>query len=256
MYVLERSMRKANVKAASVHLAISCLFAGVVAILVFVIWFPYPYRTLSGGQELFTIVMLVDVVLGPALTLIVFDKNKTSKKLYFDLILIAMLQAAAMGYGIWTVSLARPVHLVFEIDRFRAVHAYDVPKTFLSKTPAEIVTFPMWGPTTLGLRRFRDVGEEVEATLSAMQGLTLSSRPDLWQPYEASKRDVLAISRPIDDLQRRFPSKADVIQQALKSMSDPASAVYLPLIVRDHFWTLVLDGKDASVQAYLPIDSF
>ncbi len=250
------NLSKARITAAGVHLAISCLVAAIVAIVVFVIWFPYPYRVLSGGTELFFIVVMVDVVMGPALTFIVFDMRKTMKKLYLDIIFIAALQVTALGYGIWSVSLARPVHLVFEINRFRAVHAYEVPRELLANTPSGIVAFPWWGPSVLSLRSFRNVNEEIDVTLGALQGTSLASRPDLWQSYEYSKLAVLAVSKPISDLQRRYPDKVELIQHALKNMDDPANAVYLPMIVRDHFWTIVLDAKTVSPVAHLPIDSF
>ena len=44
--------------------------------LVFALWYPYPYREISGGRELFLIVVAVDVIMGPLLTLAVFNRSK------------------------------------------------------------------------------------------------------------------------------------------------------------------------------------
>lgn len=42
---------------------------GLAATLVFAVWYPYPYREISGGRSLFEMVVAIDVVMGPLLTL-------------------------------------------------------------------------------------------------------------------------------------------------------------------------------------------
>ena len=73
------------------------------AALVFGLWYPYPYREISGGRELFFIIVAVDVVMGPLLTFAVFNRKKPLKELKRDLGVIVLLQLAALGYGLWTV---------------------------------------------------------------------------------------------------------------------------------------------------------
>ena len=46
------------------------------ALLVFAVWYPYPYREISGGRDLFLLVVAVDVVLGPLITFAVFNRAK------------------------------------------------------------------------------------------------------------------------------------------------------------------------------------
>ena len=43
--------------AACLHLAFSAVVAALVAWAVFAVWYPYPYREISGGRELFTLLM-------------------------------------------------------------------------------------------------------------------------------------------------------------------------------------------------------
>lgn len=57
-------------------------------------------------------------------------------------------------------------------------------------TPRDVVALPLTGPTLLSLRPFRDGQEKMEATLAALNGLSLSARPDLWQPYAAAKSEI------------------------------------------------------------------
>ena len=42
---------KDRFKAGSIHLGISLMIATLAALLVFGLWYPYPYRETSGGRE-------------------------------------------------------------------------------------------------------------------------------------------------------------------------------------------------------------
>ena len=54
---------KARFRAASIHLGISLALAALSAMLVFFVWYPYPYREISGGRSLFLLVITVDVII-------------------------------------------------------------------------------------------------------------------------------------------------------------------------------------------------
>ena len=247
----------ARLKAAGLHFSLSLLVAALAAALVFGLWYPYPYREISGGRELFTLLVAVDVVLGPLLTFAIFNRAKPIQELRRDLAVVVLLQLAGLAYGMWSVYAARPVHLVFEIDRFRAVHAVDVPAELLDRTPPSVQALPWTGPTLLAVRPFRDERERVDATMAALQGLALGAQPDLWQPYEQARTAVLAAARPAAALRQRFPDRAAEIDAALAATGQPVDKlVTLPLAGRKSFWTVLLDAGDARVLGYVPLDSF
>lgn len=244
-------------QASGIHFCISLVIALGAALLVFALWYPYPYREISGGRELFLIVVSVDVILGPLITLAVFNRAKPRAELRRDLTIVALLQLAALGYGLWSVSVARPVHLVFEYDRFRVVHAVDIPEELLTKAPPGLDAMPLTGPTMLALREFHDQGEKMSATLAALKGVSLAARPDLWQSYEAATSSVLAAAKPLANLQARFAQHRRDIDAAVANTGRPASAlVYLPMIGRKTFWTVLLDSATAQVLGFVPLDSF
>ena len=85
-------------KAAFVHFGLSLLVGAIVAFLVFTLWFPYPYRELAGGRELFILVMAVDIICGPLLTFVLFSPTKPRKELITDISLIAFIQILALFY--------------------------------------------------------------------------------------------------------------------------------------------------------------
>ena len=60
--------------------------------------------------------------------------------------MIGALQIAALVYGLHTVYIARPVAMVFEVERFRLVTANDVPVEELPKAPPEFRELSLTGP--------------------------------------------------------------------------------------------------------------
>lgn len=240
--------------AGTVHLGISICIVALAATLVFAVWYPYPYSEISGGRELFSIVAAVDVILGPLVTLVVFNSTKSRKELRRDMVLVALVQLSALGYGLWAVCVARPVYMVFEYDRFRVVHAVEVESNLLAKAPEGFNKLPITGPTLLGLRPFKDNIEKMDATLAALQGVSLASRPELWESYERIIPQILAEAKPLSALKVRLGTEAEKLVRS--KGRDPSQVVYLPLVGRKSFWTVLLDGATAEVLAYVPLDSF
>ena len=257
MFSIASAFWRDHLRASGIHLALSLFVAALSAVLVFGIWYPYPYREISGGRELFLLVVTVDVILGPLITLAIFDHAKDWPVLRRDLFVVALLQLGALGYGLWTVFVARPVHMVFEYDRFRVVHAIEVPEALLDKAPPDVDAMPLWGPTLLSLRPFRDPNEKMEATVAALQGVSLSARPDLWQPYAKALPEVLKAAKPVAALKTRFASQAPEIDRVLAPAGGSAPGlVFLPMVGRKTFWTVFLDPVTGEIKATMPLDSF
>ena len=128
-------------KASALHLGLSAAIGLSVIALMLAVWYPQPYFAAMGGDTLILILIGVDVVIGPVITLIVFDPKKKSLK--FDLAVIALLQLAALAYGCHVMFEARPVYNVFVVDRFEVVAANQVDDESLAKVTApEFRTLP------------------------------------------------------------------------------------------------------------------
>jgi hypothetical protein len=248
---------KERARASGLHLAISLFVASAAALLVFAFWYPYPYREISGGRQLFLLVATVDVILGPLITLAIFNRGKSRRALAFDFSVIACLQLTALAYGLWTVAVARPVHVVFEIDRLRVVHSIEIPEELLAKTPSDIQSEPWRGPTMLAVRPFRDAQESFDATLQELNGVPLGARADLWQSYEAARQRVIAAAHPVEKLRKLKPAQAGLVDAALqKAGRDAANTLYLPMVSRTFFWTALLDARTAEIVGYAPLDPY
>ena len=214
---------KDRLGASGIHLGISLCVAVFAAALVFGLWYPYPYGEISGGRELFFLVVAVDVIMGPLITLAIFNRAKPRRELLIDFTVVGLLQLAALGYGLWTVFAARPVHLVFEYSRMTVVHAIDVDADLLAKAPTSLQKLPVTGPTVIALRPFKNPAEQFDATMAAFEGFPLAARSDLWQAYEPVRADVLKEAKPVAELRARFSNQAAQIDRAIAATGKPVT---------------------------------
>lgn len=227
------------------------------ASLVFFVWYPSPYGQISGGRELFGLLVVVDVIIGPLITLVIFNQSKTRRHLVMDFTVVGLLQLAALMYGLWSVFAARPVHLVFEYHRMAVVHAVDIEPEALAKAPAELQTLPLTGPTLLSLRPLGGADEQFDSIIKTVGGIPQAAQPALWQPYDAARADILRESRPAAQLKERFPQHADTIDQAVARTGLPLDQLHtLPLLSRKTAWTVLIDAQTAQPVGFVPVDSF
>lgn len=248
-----------KLKAFFVHLCISIALGIFAAVLVFGAWFPYPYRDISGGWHLFVLVMLVDICCGPLLTFVVFSNKKPRKALSRDLLVIGVIQLAALFYGIYTVSLARPVYLVFEVDRFRIVSVADIEIADLKAAPQALQKLSLVGPKIIAARVPKSGDEDfVQAVELGMQGIEVSFQPKYWQPYEDKKGEVLKRAKSIVDLRQKNPDKVEIISYAVKETGLMESSVgYLPLQGRTQSdWVVFIDLNSLDVVGFANVDGF
>lgn len=247
-----------RLKAAGIHALISLLVALATAGLVFGLWFPGPYRLIAGGQSLFLLVVSVDLVLGPLLTFVAFNPAKTRSHLIRDLAVIAALQLAGLAYGVYSVYLARPVAVVFEVDRFRVISDADVLHSELPQASPEFKSLPLTGPL-LAFARVPTHGEEkLKAFELSMQGYDVGSRPLYWEPYGDKQREEAAgKTRPVKALYDKYPEhKAQLDAVAQKSGLPVEQLGFLPIISRNADWSVLLDKKTGNLVGFLPFGGF
>jgi hypothetical protein len=242
-------------RAAGFHFLISLAIAALAAVLVLAVWYPGDYAVLSGGRSLFWLLVSVDVVMGPLLTLVVFDVRKSRAELVRDLAIIGLLQLAALVYGLSTVYQARPVALVFEVDRFRVVNAADVLADELPQALPEYRQLPLGGPWLLSARESQPGDERLHAIELALKGFDLGQRPSYWQAYSAARSRVLGRSRPIAVLLERRPQVAEEVGRLLsRTGASVDGARFLPAVARIDACVVV--DRTGEVLGFVRADGF
>lgn len=108
-------------QAAAIHFGISLTIFLLALVVIISIWYPGILFSIDGGWSGLRIVVAVDLVLGPLLTLVVFEAGKPGLK--FDLSCIATLQIVCLAGGLWVVYSERPLALVMAYDTLYSVTA-------------------------------------------------------------------------------------------------------------------------------------
>src|SRR5215469_13939349 len=89
-------------------------------------WYRWPGWYLSSVLHVVGIVVMVDLVLGPTLTLIVANPGKPRRELVRDISMIVTVQLAALIYGTVTLWGGRPLYYTFSVNSLELVQASDI----------------------------------------------------------------------------------------------------------------------------------
>lgn len=238
------------------HFAGSLLVAIIVGALVFGAWFPYPFRQLAGGAELFLLIMAVDLVCGPLLTLVLFNPTKPKRELVMDLGLVVLVQIGALVYGVWTLHIARPLYLVHEVDRFKVIALADVDTSELVSLPEILQPKFLAGPQTVSLR---DASPEERKTVmfeSVQGGRDYGERPNFYVPYDSVQRvKAYDKAKPLGNFVKKYPAElAEFDKLQTQAGAEAKLLRYLPIIARQD-WVAVLNPK-GEILGYLQGDGF
>ncbi|QJR14575.1 TfpX/TfpZ family type IV pilin accessory protein [Usitatibacter palustris] len=241
-------------KASGIHLSISALIALVVVTSMLALWYPRPFFTAMGGNELVMIMVAVDVILGPFITLIVFTKGKRLDLIRFDLTVIGIVQLAALVYGISVVAAARPLYLVYTIDRFDIVAASIIPDEDRDKAPLALRSVPWARPPLVAAKTPKDPDEQFRIIQSALKGRDLQAFPQYYVPYAEMAKDALSKARKVEDL-RASGDRAEIVDKALKSIGKTAAETrFLPLKGRNKDYSVLLDATTGEVLGYAEVN--
>jgi hypothetical protein len=225
--------------ASGLHLLISAGIAAAVLTLMLLVWYPPPLFEAAGGNELALILIGVDVVIGPLLTLIIFKPGKWGLK--FDLVAIALFQIAALAYGSYIIYLARPAFVVFVKDRFEVVSAVELKPDRLADARFEQFRKPpLTGPMLVG-GAWPTAQAEQQMLLDAnLAGEDLHHFPKYYVPYADSRQEILAKADPLARVREIEPSAARIIDEWLAGSGHTEQDVLHLRLRARHAWVAVL----------------
>lgn len=232
-------------QAAGTHLLICVAIAAAVITVMLGVWYPAPLFEAAGGTGLLYILVGVDVILGPLLTLIVFKSGKRGMK--FDLAVIGLVQLAALVYGAHIVFLARPAFIVFVKDRFELATPVDLEAAELAAARyPEFRASPWGGPMLAAADLPTDPDEHKKLIDLALSGFDLQNFPRYWVPYAERTKEVLAKADTIARLRVTDPVTAKAVDEYLAASGTKEETVR-SLLLRTRFaWVAVLvDAKTA-----------
>jgi hypothetical protein len=240
-------------QAAGTHLLISVVIAIAALFVLLRVWYPPPLFKAEGGNELLFILVAVDVVIGPLITLIVFKSGKPG--LRFDLSVIALLQAAALAYGCYTMFVARPVFITFIVDRFEIVRANDIDPAELALAPNPAFrSVSLTGPQIIAVEMPRDINALKELIAEAQKGGKVAQHlPKFYVPYSAKREQIAELSQTVDSALKRGGDLAAAANKFLAESGRKASELrYLPLQTRRGLGVVFLEANTGEIVKLLP----
>lgn len=236
------------------HLVSSVIVAGAILIIAKLFWYPGELMAVAGATKIFLLVILVDAGLGPLLTFVLFDVNKSQKALRVDFTFIIGLQICALIYGSYTLFGGRPVYYVFSVDRFELVQANDIPKGFLNdEIDGAYKKLPISRPQWVFAEMPEDAAGRNEILSNLLKyGADLAQTPKYYRPLEGDNIAVRDALRPISDL--LYGNQRDSINKAMKELSLPTLSEP-PLASGDNYRYLPMIGKEKDLTIIMSKDS-
>jgi hypothetical protein len=242
--------------ATAIHFLTTAVFAGAAAALIFLVWFPSPLHTMIGGTELFLLVVGCDLALGPLLSLVVYNSRKTRLALVVDYTVIAIVQIAALAYGVFVLAGTRPVAVAFLKDRIEIVTAREIePDELAAARDPRYASLPWTGPRLVNV--VVPAAEQQEALFAALAGKEEMARPRFYRPYETAVPEIRRRAGTLATLIAKHPEAKSLIENAAAQTGLPDQRLrWLPVRHRKGFWTALIDFDTGLPVGYFPLDPY
>jgi len=212
-----RELMLSKFKAFAIHLCGSVTVITLYLLLVFLVWYPYPYFNIEKVWEVIRVVIGVDVFIGPLLTLVVYRAGKPSLK--FDLTAIIVVQLAALLWGVSVTYSQRPVYTALVSDNavFRVVSASEVDTNAV--TEPVLKTSPWSGPRLVYVDLPYDEEEYVRLGKENLEnGRSFAQYVQFYKPIQEYKEAVLHQAIDIRRRMTAFPFSAPISMSVLGGM--------------------------------------
>lgn len=239
-----------KIKAALIHASITLLVAITTAVIVYGVWYPGAFAEMSQGTGLYRLVIGVEVVLGPVMSLVIYNLAKPRSELVRDYCIIGLIQLSALVYGMHSVAISRPVFLVFVKDRIEVVSATELGKEDLNLAPEKFRTLPWFGPRQICVESPTDPQEKSDLLMSALKGRDIQLQPKYYRKCLEAEIAEKAYSKS------QLSSHTKIGQDALPEGLEYAHFTWLPVVTRFGAWTVFYRNGDTDKPLYVNVDPF
>jgi hypothetical protein len=209
---------KFRLTAFALHLLGSATALTLVLGALYVGWYRWPGWYLASALHVVGIVVMVDLVLGPTLTLIVASPAKPHRLLARDIAMIVTVQLAALIYGGATLWVGRPLYYTFSINRLEFVQASDIDR---GEVATALRQNPLLAPHWYSLPRWvwaplpddPDEALKIVNEASFGGGKDVINMPRYFKPWDQGLPKLREQLSRVDDI--RYFSKAE--KQSLRA---------------------------------------
>ena len=236
-----------RVRAFALHLAGSAVVIATLLVVVCVFWYPSPYFDYEGAIAPVRVLIGVDLVLGPLLTLLVFKPGK--RLLWLDMTMIFLLQAAAFGYGTHALWSQRPLVVAFAVDSFVLVPAAELAD---SKWPDWLLeNRPLRGPAVVYAE---PKGGDYAMKVMLEGAPDIHKLPEQYRPLEDNREAVLKRGVSLAELAKVSVTAAEAVKTVPAELIE--STLALPLHGHLYSGTVLVDRSSGKPAYHLDMDLY
>jgi hypothetical protein len=193
-----------RLRAFALHLSASATALTLVLGSLWLGWYQWPGWYLASALQVVGILVMVDVVLGPTLTLIVANPGKPRTELARDIAIIVAVQLLALGYGAVTLWGGRPLYYTFSVNRLELVQASDLKADdILAGRRANPALAPFWysRPRWIWAPLPENAEEAQKIVLgSAFGGADVVQMPSYFRPWDQGLPELRKRLEKVDDM--------------------------------------------------------
>ncbi|WP_180048372.1 MULTISPECIES: TfpX/TfpZ family type IV pilin accessory protein [unclassified Acinetobacter] len=214
------------------HLTISALIACCIISVIFLLWYPGALASAEGVTYIILMLIIIDVIIGPALGFLVYKENK--KTLKIDLGVIIILQITALSYGVYNIAQSRPIWIVQAGSIFQVVRLNMIDVDSQERAEAVYQEHSLLKPQWVAVN---------EKIANARLFAEPTIMPETYTNMKAAIVRISTRAKSIDQLQN-FNQLNDVIQIIDKY---PSASGWLPLRAADQDKVVLIDTNKGEV---------
>lgn len=229
-----------RIKFLFIHFLCSVLIVLIASVMIFGVWYPAPLAKALGVSQVFLMLILIDVVVGPLLGWFVYKEGKKTLKL--DLSFVILLQVFAFFYGFYTIAQGRPVWIVYNSSSFIVVKNSDINWQDKHVLKNEFRRASWWGPRFVALDLQNQYEQRNRGLLDFNENKTIRN-PLNYSNLAEAKQKVHNFSVPLLVLDKYNDTKD--IQEVLREYPQANAWVGLSAPVQD--MVVLVNKKNAQV---------
>lgn len=234
-----------RIKAFGIHLSLSLVVLLGLALVMLTTWYQNGLWIAAQADRLLLIVAAVDIVVGPALTLLVFRPHKPG--LHRDLSIIVLIQLSFLFWGLHAVWFSRPVYLVALPHQFVLVTANEIPDSDTNSPRPEVYRdLPWFAPKIVAARLPDDPDQANYVVLQAMQGRDLTAFPEHYIPFEEMSSQLIENSHDLASLDNVHGTEQPLPTHRSRKLQEAfPNARWVPLASRRGNFVAIIDVPTA-----------
>jgi hypothetical protein len=243
-----------RLKLFSLHLLSSATVLTLILGALYLGWYRWPGWYLTDVTRVIVVMVCVDVVLGPTLTLIIANQKKSRRVLARDIGIIVLVQLCALTYGSVSLWSGRPLYYAFSENVLQLVQAYDIDA---SEAKLGREQNPSLAPHWYSLPRWiwaplpQDPDERQKIFGSAISGGDdVISMPRYFKRWEEGLPSLRGQLKKVDNVAYFAKSEKKKLKDEMRAagMADDQSDT-IPLTGRGHPVLAVIDPASLKITA-------